>query len=91
MTEADRLLWRALRDYEADLCVCGHPRSEAWDPKNQGWGPDHTGHYDTGAPFRCHACTALAKAQARYAETEPKDVPGTHWQVVLLPRGKVLI
>ena len=90
VTEADRLLMRALTAYEADLCACGHPRAQAWSPEHDRHDPDHVAHYETGAPFRCFACTALAAAQKRYEQTRPDDVPGAYWVTELVPRGKTL-
>ena len=91
MTEADRLLQRALHDYEADLCACGHPRSEAWSPDNDRANPDHTGHYEAGAPYRCFACTVKLRAQRRYGEMFGQDInDGAYWVAEWLPRGKTL-
>ena len=43
MTEADRLILRALTAYEAGLCACGHPRDEAWSTSHyaKAYGDDH--------------------------------------------------
>jgi len=91
MTEADRLLLRALAAFEADLCRCGHPRAQAWSPDHDGANLDHVAHYETGAPFRCFACTALAKSQDRYSQAYgPEHSQGAYWVTELVPRGKTL-
>lgn len=60
--DRDRACAIALRLYEDDLDPdCGHPRRYAWDA-------DAAGHYKVPAPTRCHACTAIGKESAKYAD-----------------------
>jgi hypothetical protein len=91
MTEADRLILRALSAYEADLCQCGHPRAQAWSPEHDPAELGHVAHYETGPPFRCFACTALARGQAKWTEAYGADhMAGAYWVTELVPRGKTL-
>lgn len=90
MTEIDRLLLRALNEYEADLCECGHPRSESMDPAHDPLDPMSVTVYRSGAPYRCLACTAVAQAQKRHAnelgENNQDDMAGLKFGVELVPR-----
>jgi len=71
--EAERGWAEALALLEADTCSgCGHPLSETTEP-------DAEGDWDTPLPDRCHACTALAIHQERYAKTP--HVHALRWQV----------
>ena len=91
MTEHDRLLLQALTRYEADLCACGHPRDEAWSPDNDPANHEHVAHYETGPPYRCFACTVLAKSQSNYAKAYGDDhMRGAYWVAELTPRGKTI-
>jgi len=91
MTEHDRLLLQALTSYEADLCACGHPRDEAWSPDNDPANHEHVAHYETGPPYRCFACTVLAKSQSNYAKAYGDDhMRGAYWVAELIPRGKTI-
>lgn len=68
MTEHDRLLVLALREYESDLCECGHPRSHTMSPEHDPLDPAAAAVYQAGAPYRCFACTELARAQKTHAD-----------------------
>lgn len=81
----DVQLAEALTVYEDGLCRgCGHPLEESTDP---GADPDNRGGthtYEVGPPTRCHACTALAKAEDTYrhpgGDTRAPDHTGAvHW------------
>ncbi|MGG5257456.1 hypothetical protein [Phycicoccus avicenniae] len=93
MTDADRLILRALHEYESGLCACGHPRSESWSPEHDPANPEHVARYQTGAPYRCFACTELAKSQKRYTTQLGQDsdyADGAYWVTELVPRGLAL-
>lgn len=91
VTHFDRLLLLALAAYEADVCECGHPRSESmsWehDPRN----PEHTARYVAGAPFECLACGEMARAQAAYSKAlgqeNQEHMAAMKWVAELVPRG----
>ena len=89
MTDADRLLFLALRAYEADLCTCGQPRSEAWSIENDRRNPNHTHYYDTGPPFYCSSCDVLDKRQRAFADSNGSTA-GRYWAAQLVPRGLAL-
>ena len=90
MTEHDRLLLLALHRHEADLCSCGHPRSESMNPDHDKDDPEGAAGYFAGEPFRCLACTELAAAQKTYADTVGPDridaMHGLQWAVELIHR-----
>lgn len=93
MTEADRRILLALHEYEAGLCACGNPRDEAWSPEHDRANPEHVSHYETGAPYRCFACTELADSKRRYTKALGEDtdrVEGAYWVTELVPRGLTL-
>lgn len=89
MTDADRLIIRALAQYESELEPgCGHPRSESMDPLHDPANPDHVATYQAGAPYVCLACAAVEKAQRAWAKTYGDDqLAGTRWVAELVPRG----
>lgn len=58
-TEDDREWALALLAYEADLCVCGQPRSESMNPSAE------FGTYRADR-LRCHACAEIARASERF-------------------------
>ena len=59
------------------------------DPAHDIADPDHVAHYETGAPWECLACTALARSQARWAKSyEPQDLAGLQWAVSLVPNPR---
>lgn len=91
MTDADRLILQALTAYDADMCSCGHPRAQAWNPDHDPADFNHKAKYETGPPFRCFACTALAKSQARYSQMYGEEHShGAYWVTQLVPRGMTL-
>jgi hypothetical protein len=63
--DAERAWAIALLEVVADTCPdCGQPRDESTHE-------DAEGAYEADLPTRCHACTALHKAMARYSESDP--------------------
>lgn len=92
MTEHDRLLLLALGRHEADLCECGHPRSESMDPKFDKDDPEGEGGYFADAPIRCFACTARDEAQHAYAKDLGADrqhlLHGLRWTTELQLRRR---
>ena len=97
VTEHDRLLILALREFERGLCDCGQHKSESMAPQHDADDPEATATYVTGEPFRCHACTAIAKSQRAHLEAlgpEHADyADGQKWGVELVarkPRSAVL-
>lgn len=55
--------------------------------------PDHDPHdpgrvaqYEASAPYRCFACTELARAQRQYEKAAGEsELPGTKWIAELVP------
>lgn len=90
MTDVDRLLFLALDAYEADLCSCGHPRSEAWSPEHDPADPFHVAHYETGAPFRCFSCAERARGEKAYAKTHGEErMAGAYFVTELVPNPRL--
>lgn len=88
MTEKDRLLVLALRDYEAGICAgCGHHKTESMDPAHDG-SEDSVATYVVGTPWECLACAALGRAQATFAKSLGEDGHRDHgeyqWSVALI-------
>ncbi|HQW74153.1 MAG TPA: hypothetical protein PLG46_08680 [Ornithinibacter sp.] len=55
------------------------------NPAHDGADPEHVAHYETGAPWECLACSALARSQRRYADAYKDEAVGLQWSVELVP------
>ena len=90
-TEHDRLLMRALIRYEAGLCSCGVHRLDAMADEHNPLNPEHEARYMAGAPFRCHVCTELGRAQRSHekalGDANAHEMHGLYWSAELVPRG----
>lgn len=91
VTARDRLVLAALTEYESSLCRCGQPRFEAMSEDHDPGNPAAASVYVAGAPWRCHACTAVAHAERVYRESLHDDhvheMDGLAFGVELVPRG----
>lgn len=76
--EEDVAWARAYLQEKADRCpVCGLPMSET--TAMAGGQAVHS--YKAPLPIRCHACTALHKAQDAHAKQSGAHDPNLYWQV----------
>jgi hypothetical protein len=77
--EKDVLLAMALTVHEDGLCRgCGHPVEECTSPAADPDNRESTHTYLVGPPTRCHACTALAKAEDAHRNPGPDTRPAAH-------------
>ncbi len=55
-------------EYKATLCPgCGHPKTTAWHPDNDGW-------FDVDKTrVTCHACTAIKYPDGQDAKSQPVE------------------
>lgn len=85
------MILQALQAYESGLCECGHHRSESFDSAHDPMDPEHVARYQAGKPFRCLACSEMARAQRAHAkalgESAEADMAGLKWVAELVPRG----
>lgn len=63
-TDEDVEFALAQRSYRESLCVCGHPRSESFDPDND--------HAYNAEPWACHACAARDRASEAWHKQDGK-------------------
>ncbi len=81
MTDKDRLLVLALREYEAGLCrgECGQHKSESMNPAYDG-SPDAVAKYVVGEPWECFACAAIGNARSSFEKALSSGEHANHGQ-----------
>jgi hypothetical protein len=78
-TEEDVLLALAHTEREDGMCGrCGHPLAESASPSADPDNPLGTHTYRVGPPTRCHACTALARAEEPVVNPRPGAAGAPH-------------